>query len=82
MNAKDFLLIGAAAFAAYLLLAKKSAPTVATGSGGAQPAAGAKLTQVYAGWQYFSDGTSISPDGRYFLGDTLIYTPDQPMVSY
>lgn len=81
MNATDFFLIGGAAFVAYLLLANKTTPTVATGSGGAQPKAGAKLIQVYAGWQYFSDGTSISPDGRYFQGDTLIYTPDQPMVA-
>jgi hypothetical protein len=29
------------------------------------------------GWQYFSDGTSISPTGQYYQGGTLIYDPSQ-----
>lgn len=27
------------------------------------------------GWQYFSDGTSISPDGKYYLNGALQYDP-------
>jgi len=30
------------------------------------------------GWQYFSDGTSISPTGQYYQGGTLIYDPSNP----
>ena len=27
------------------------------------------------GWQYFSDGTAIGPDGRYYLNGTEVYNP-------
>lgn len=27
------------------------------------------------GWQYFSDGTSIGPDGRYYYQGTEVYNP-------
>lgn len=27
------------------------------------------------GWRYFSDGTSISPDGKYYKGGALIWQP-------
>ncbi|KAI3589323.1 hypothetical protein D9X30_4906 [Cupriavidus sp. U2] len=27
------------------------------------------------GWQYFSDGTSISPDGKYYYQGNLAYDP-------
>jgi len=30
------------------------------------------------GWQYFSDGTSISPTGQYYQGGSLIYDPSNP----
>ena len=28
------------------------------------------------GWQYFSDGTAISPDGTYYYQGEQVYTPD------
>lgn len=31
-------------------------------------------TDAY-GWQYFSNGTSISPTGQYYQGDQLVYDP-------
>lgn len=27
------------------------------------------------GWQYFTDGTAIGPDGKFYKNDTLIYDP-------
>lgn len=27
------------------------------------------------GWQYFTDGTAISPDGKYYFQDKLVYDP-------
>ena len=27
------------------------------------------------GWQYFTDGTSIGPDGRYYQGGAEVYNP-------
>lgn len=29
------------------------------------------------GWQYFSDGTSISPTGSYYSGGSLVWSPPQ-----
>lgn len=28
------------------------------------------------GWRYYSDGTSIGPDGSYYFGGQRIWTPD------
>lgn len=27
-------------------------------------------------WQYFTDGTSIGPDGKYYSGSTEVYDPN------
>lgn len=35
----------------------------------------AKEGQVGYGWQYFSDGTAISPDGKYYYQGKLAYDP-------
>lgn len=29
-------------------------------------------------WQYFSDGTSIAPDGSYYKGDVKVWSPNAP----
>lgn len=29
------------------------------------------------GWQYFTDGTAIGPDGSYYLHDQLMWSPPQ-----
>lgn len=36
---------------------------------------GAKSGQVGAGWRYFSDGTSISPTGVYYLNGVEVWAP-------
>lgn len=35
----------------------------------------AKEGQIGYGWQYFSDGTAISPDGKYYYKGALAYDP-------
>ena len=37
----------------------------------------AKEGQVGYGWQYFSDGTAISPDGKYYYKGSLAYDPSK-----
>lgn len=74
MKITDMIMIAAAAFTLYMVLSKRGA-TVETGKAGAQPAPGTKLIGVYDGWQYFTDGTTIGPDGSYYVGGILVYTP-------
>lgn len=33
------------------------------------------------GWRYYSDGTTIGPDGSYYSGGNLVYTPDSVAVN-
>jgi len=35
---------------------------------------GAKTGQAGYGWRYFSDGTSIDPQGNYYLNGDLVWT--------
>lgn len=34
------------------------------------------------GWQYFSDGTAISPQGQYYLNGELVWSPASGMMGY
>lgn len=61
MNTKDLITMAAAALAVFQLydyLAKRN------GGGSAAPF----TTKImdWGGWQYFSDGTAIGPDGAYY----------------
>lgn len=63
---KDLLIVGGMALAVYLLMSQKSGGPVSAG-----PMA-TKIIEV-AGWQYFTDGTVIGPDGSYyFKGDKVM----------
>ena len=33
----------------------------------------AKIAPDYQGWQFFSDGVSISPEGKYYLNGVMVY---------
>lgn len=54
-----------------------------TGAGGGAKAPGYVLkiknpalpSQEGFGWQYFSDGTAISPGGDYYQGGDLVWSP-------
>jgi len=49
------------------VLDERQLSTTSTSEGGAE------LIQEYEGWQYFSDGTAISPEGDYYLNGELVY---------
>jgi len=38
----------------------------------------AKEGETGYGWKYYTNGTSISPDGKYYLNTKLVYDPDNP----
>ena len=38
--------------------------------------ASGELIQEYEGWQYFTDGTAISPEGDYYFNGELVYRAD------
>lgn len=77
MKSNDMITILAGAVLAFVAF-----KTLKPGAAAAfvQPA-GAKLINVgntagtdAAGWQYFTDGTAIAPNGDYYYQGTLVYT--------
>lgn len=75
MKTSDLMLIGAVGAGIYLMLkiftrGAKAAPA----QGVVAPDWVTMITQA-DGWQYFSDGTSIGPDGKYYKGADQIYDP-------
>jgi hypothetical protein len=65
---KQYLYIAAAVAILYLIKQKKPGQT-----------ANDYATEIKYGtpngWRYFSDGTAISPNGEYYKGGILIYSP-------
>ncbi len=76
MKKSDLMLIGGVAVGIYLMLKifTRSAKAATPAQGVVAPGWATMITQA-DGWQYFSDGTSIGPDGRYYKGSDLIYDP-------
>lgn len=67
---KDFVILGLAAAAAWFILGKKGA------SSGTKEVFDASTNERFSnGWRYFSDGTSIDPQGNYYSGNALIWSP-------
>lgn len=56
--------------------AKTAAPFVVAVPGGATQAVPVP-TSAAAGWQYFTDGTAIGPDGSYYQNGVKIWSPAQ-----
>ena len=83
MDKEDLMLIGLAAAGLYFMWkstkanssntinnlgqAIKSVSEIFTGATGTQPA---------SGWRFFTDGTSISPDGTYYQNGVKIWSPN------
>ena len=69
INLFDLVLIGAGVFAAYAVVRVMRNKPGATSQ--AQPYA----TQItkYDGWEYFTDGTTIAPNGDYYFQGALIW---------
>lgn len=89
MKTDDMMILGAAAVAVYLITRKggikipgltPSAPaSTASAAGGTDWATllqnNAQPGQPGAGWQYFSDGTAISPSGVYYMNGVQVWAP-------
>lgn len=79
MNTNIILLI-AAAGAAYMIFKSKAAAANTVNNLGnpingiSEIFTGAKAGQAGAGWRYFTDGTSIDPQGNYYMNGTIIWT--------
>lgn len=73
MKNREFLILAAAAAAAYFIV--KKGPTLRI-KAGVTEITNPNGTGFSNGWRYFSDGTSIDPQGNYYLQGQLIYTAD------
>jgi len=71
MNENVILLL--AGVAAVLMLGKKKASTGGTSAPWVPPQA--IPVAVPNGWQYFTDGTAISPEGVYYYKGDLVWAP-------
>lgn len=79
MNTNIILLL-AAAGAAYMIFKSKAASANTVNNLGtaingiSEIFTGATGGQAGAGWRYFTDGTSIDPQGNYYMNGTIIWT--------
>lgn len=76
------MLMGLAAAALYLMWKATKANSANTVNnigksinGIAEVFTGATGNQVGSGWRFFTDGTSISPDGTYYQNGVKIWSP-------
>lgn len=65
---KEYLILLAGAAAAFML-SKKGAAVVVKGGPQLIPLAEPN------GWQYYTDGTAISPDGTYYKNGQMVWNP-------
>lgn len=74
MRNEEYIVLGLAGLALWFILKGKTAEgggaAIASTSNYARHAA-----QDYQGWQYFTDGTAISPTGSYYQNGTLVWEP-------
>ena len=80
MNSSDYIILGlAAAVLGYVVYRQKTAivadPTINT-----RAPYGAQEIQVDPeaanGWKYYTDGTAIGPDGKYYYQGVQVYDPN------
>lgn len=72
MRNEEWLVLGLAGLALWFITKGKST------MGAAQAQTSGYATHAapdYQGWQYFTDGTSISPEGAYYKGGLLVWQP-------
>ncbi|MFL6675885.1 MAG: hypothetical protein ACJ8LG_21660 [Massilia sp.] len=72
MKKEDLILFGVVALGVYMII-----KTMGTRAAGAAPANNYNTQEImrYNGWVYYTDGTSIGPDGKYYKSGDLIYDP-------
>lgn len=81
MKKEDLILLGAVAVGVFVMARYLAGRT--SGTGTSEPATNTGIvgpnyaTEIMRnnGWSYYTDGTSIDPDGRYYKGSTLVYDP-------
>lgn len=74
MRNEELIVLGLAGLALWFIT--KGAKSA--GGGAAQASTSSYTTHAapdYQGWQYFTDGTTISPEGAYYKGGLLIWQP-------
>lgn len=81
MNNTTLLIIAAAAGAFLIYKAKHGSANTVNNLGTAingisEIFTGATAGSVAAGWRYFTDGTSISPNGTYYMNGVEVWTPN------
>lgn len=71
MHKTDLVVLGLAGLAVWFILKGKAAgyKLAPVSSGFVRKAA-----PDYQGWQYFTDGTAISPDGDYYLNGEIVWS--------
>lgn len=81
MKNTELIVLGLAGLAVWMITKKAGAGT--SQSNGALGTVAAFTNEIFDsagkafsnGWRYFSDGTSIDPQGNYYSGGQLVYTP-------
>lgn len=72
MRNEEYIVLGLAGLALWFIIKGRAAngtpATIATDFA-------RKAAPDYQGWQYFTDGTSISPKGEYYHNGQLVWTP-------
>lgn len=84
MKSTNLIVLGLAGLAVYMIVKKTPGGLkgMLPGTGNGQGAT-APTTEVFNasglpwdnGWRYYSDGTAIDPQGRYYKNGSLIWSP-------
>lgn len=85
MKQSELIVLGLAGLAVFMILKGRAAtgPTVKAGgpggtanlTGGTREILDSRGLPFDNGWRYYSDGTSIGPDGAYYLNGQMIWKP-------
>ena len=84
MKQNDIIVLALAGVAVFMVLQATKAKTAAPARpGGTGTGSTSGTTEIYNaqglpfdnGWRYYSDGTSIGPDGSYYFGGQKVWTP-------
>jgi len=71
MRNEEYIVLGLAGLALWFIMKGRAAGVPAT----IQTDFSRKVAPDYQGWQYFTDGVAISPEGVYYQNGKAIWTP-------
>jgi hypothetical protein len=75
MKLEDILILAGVSCALFWIAKKAKAKSVPATVSQVNPASYATLITESDGWKYYTDGTSIGPDGTYYKGGDMVYDP-------